>query len=62
MKKQVPRMFTIEQVNNLHDHFGQAETLAEYLRQLEAIGVERFDSYLTDGHSEFFGSGHKVTK
>jgi len=54
-------MFTIEQINDLHTRFGKAETLAEYVRALNAIGVEKYDSYLTDGHSEYFGKhGHKV--
>src|SRR5262249_31461135 len=32
------------------------------VRGLNAIGVEKYDSYLTDGHSEYFGKhGHKVS-
>ena len=54
-------MFTIEQINDLHARLGEAETLFEYVRSLNAIGVEKYDSYLTDGHSEYFGKrGHKV--
>lgn len=54
-------MFTLEQINELHDRLGKAETLLEYVRALNAIGVETFDSYLIDGHSEFFGKrGHTV--
>ena len=54
-------MFTIEQINDLHDRFGSAKTLPEYVRALKAIGVERSDSYLADGHSEYFGQGgHSV--
>lgn len=47
-------MFTIEQINDLHDRLGDMETVPEYLRALRAIGVDRFDSYLRDGHSEYF--------
>jgi uncharacterized protein YbcV (DUF1398 family) len=55
-------MFTIEQINELHARLGKAETLVEYVRALNAIGIERYDSYLTDGHSEYFGKhGHKVS-
>ncbi|MHB8644980.1 MAG: DUF1398 domain-containing protein [Thermomicrobiales bacterium] len=54
-------MFTIEQINDLHARLGTAETLLAYVHALNAIGVETFDSYLIDGHSEFFGKrGHKV--
>src|SRR5689334_1975095 len=55
-------MFTIEQIDDIHARLGNAETLADYVRALHAIGVEKYDSYLTDGHSEYFGKqGHKVS-
>ena len=50
-------MFTIEQINDLHARLGSARTLAEYVLALKGIGVERYDSYLADGHSEYFGRG-----
>lgn len=50
-------MFTIEHINDLHARLGSAKTLAEYVRALKALGVERYDSYLADGHSEYFGQG-----
>jgi uncharacterized protein YbcV (DUF1398 family) len=54
-------MFTIEQIDELHARLGSARTLPEYVRALKTLGVERYDSYLADGHSEYFGQGgHKV--
>jgi uncharacterized protein YbcV (DUF1398 family) len=54
-------MFTLEQINHIHNRLGNAETLAQYLEALKNIGVDRYDSYITDGHSEYFGQGgHKV--
>ena len=54
-------MFTIEQINDLHDRLGTMESFGEYVRALKSVGVERFDSYLVDGHSEFVGTdGHTV--
>ena len=50
-------MFTIEQINDVHDRLGSAKTFAEYVRALKALGVERYESYLADGHSEYFGQG-----
>ena len=50
-------MFTIDQINDLHARLGSAKTIAEYVRALKALGVERYDSYLADGHSEYFGQG-----
>jgi uncharacterized protein YbcV (DUF1398 family) len=54
-------MFTIEQINDLHERLGSAKTFSEYVRGLKALGIERCDSYLFDGHSEYFGQGgHRV--
>ena len=54
-------MFTLEQLNEIHDHLGNMEDFSQYVRALKAVGVEKYDSYLADGHSEFFGkSGYKV--
>jgi hypothetical protein len=45
-------MFTIEQINHLQARLGNAKTLLKYVRALKALGVERYDSYLADDHSE----------
>jgi len=48
-------MFTLGQLNEIHDRLGNMEDFSQYVRALNAIGVEKYDSYLADGHSEFFG-------
>jgi uncharacterized protein YbcV (DUF1398 family) len=54
-------MFTIEQIDGIHDRLGSARTFTEYVLALKALGVERYDSYLADGHSEYFGQGgHRI--
>jgi uncharacterized protein YbcV (DUF1398 family) len=54
-------MFTIEQIDDVHARLGSAKTFTEYVLALKALGVEEYDSYLADGHSEYFGpSGHSV--
>jgi uncharacterized protein YbcV (DUF1398 family) len=54
-------MFTIEQIDDLHARLGSAKTLPEYVLALKALGIERYDSFLADGHSEYFGEGgHSV--
>jgi uncharacterized protein YbcV (DUF1398 family) len=49
-------MFTWAQVEDIHARLGRAESLGDYLRGLAAIGVVRVDSFVSDGHSEFFGT------
>jgi uncharacterized protein YbcV (DUF1398 family) len=54
-------MFTLEQINAIHDQRGNAESLAQYVEALSALGVETYDSYIMDGHSAYFGkSGYTV--
>jgi uncharacterized protein YbcV (DUF1398 family) len=54
-------MFTLEQINDIHDRLSKAETLSQYLEALKSIGVDKCESFITDGHSEYFGKGgHKV--
>ena len=53
-------MFTLEQIDDIHDRFGRQDTLVQYLRALNAIGVERSDSFMVDGHSEYFGKGSET--
>jgi len=55
-------MFTLEKINRIHGQLGKEATLPQYLQALKAIGVDKCDSFITDGHSEYFGKdGHKVT-
>jgi uncharacterized protein YbcV (DUF1398 family) len=47
-------IFRIEQIHDIHDRLGTMERFPDYVRALNAIGVERYDSYLSDGRSEYF--------
>ena len=49
-------MFTLEQVTDIHDRLGNKGALGDYLRALRDIGVEAYDSYIADGHSEYSGA------
>ncbi|TDD52654.1 DUF1398 domain-containing protein [Kribbella antibiotica] len=55
-------MFTLEQVDGIHDRLGSASTLGAFLQALGEIGVVSSDSYVTDGHATYFGvGGHEVS-
>jgi uncharacterized protein YbcV (DUF1398 family) len=49
-------MFTLDQINEIHDRYGASETLADYLSNLRAIGVERSVSFICDGHTDHHGA------
>lgn len=54
-------VFTIEQIDELHDRLGTAEKLVDYVGSLAALGVVRYDSFVADGHSEYVGlDGERV--
>jgi uncharacterized protein YbcV (DUF1398 family) len=54
-------VFTVEQIEEIHGRLGSAETLSDYVRELAALGIERYDSFVSDGHSEYLGrDGHRV--
>jgi uncharacterized protein YbcV (DUF1398 family) len=54
-------MFTLEQINNVHARLGKQSSLHDYLSALHALGVMRYDSFLSDGHSEYYGKdGTKI--
>lgn len=50
-------MFTLKHIDELHARLGSAKTFPEYVRALHALGVERYESFLADGHSVYFGQG-----
>jgi uncharacterized protein YbcV (DUF1398 family) len=52
-------MFTLDQINEIHGRLGKQTVLPEYLRALKAIGIDKYDSYLADGHSEYFGKDNQ---
>jgi uncharacterized protein YbcV (DUF1398 family) len=54
-------VFTIEQIEDLHDRLGSADTLPDYVQSLAALGVVSYSSFVCDGHSEYLGSdGERV--
>ncbi len=52
-------MPTLEQIERIHQKYGSAKTLGEYLRTLRAVGVIWYDSFIRDGHSEYFCDGNE---
>jgi len=48
-------MFTLDQINDIHERLGKQATLPQYLQALKSIGVAKYDSFITDGHSEYYG-------
>lgn len=54
-------MFTLHQINEIHERLGNQASLPQYLQALQAIGVNTYDSFLEDGHSAYFGKENQKT-
>lgn len=53
-------VFTIEKINDIHDKLGKSTSLSNYLQALNAIGVERYDSFISDGHSAYYSADNQI--
>lgn len=49
-------LFTLEQIDDLHQKLGNIKDFGHYVAALRLLGVEKYESYLTDGHSEYYGA------
>ncbi len=55
-------MFTIQQIKNAHSKVKSGADFPAYIRDLKEIGVKSYDTFVTDGHSEYTGNeGFKET-
>ena len=48
-------MFTLEQIKTAHSKVKSGADFPKYIQELITLGVEAYSTYVTDGHSEYFG-------
>jgi len=53
-------MFTLDQINDIHKRLGKQSTLPQYLQALKTIGIDKYDSFVSDGHSEYYGNDNQI--
>ena len=54
-------MFTIEQIKEAHSKVKSGADFPNYIRDLIILGVKGYDTFVNDGHSEYFGvNGYSV--
>ncbi|HYF68426.1 MAG TPA: DUF1398 family protein [Ohtaekwangia sp.] len=51
-------MFTIEQIRHAHAKVKSGADFPGYIRELKALGVKSYTSYVTDGKTSYFGTDH----
>lgn len=51
-------MFTIEQIKEAHSKVKSGADFPAYVQDLISLGVTSYETYVSDGHSNYFGSGN----
>ena len=54
-------MFTLEEITSLHKKVKTGADFPQYVRDLIAIGVTGYDTFVSDGHAEYFGNPTVLT-
>lgn len=55
-------MFTLQQIKDAHSKVRSGADFPGYIRDIKGLGVLSYTSYVSDGHSEFYGTPpYKVT-
>ncbi|MGG7035383.1 MAG: DUF1398 domain-containing protein [Flavobacterium sp.] len=51
-------MFTIEQINDAHSKVKSGADFPAYIRDLITLGVKGYDTFVNDGHVEYYGDNN----
>ncbi len=55
-------MFTIEQIKNAHSKVKSGADFPNYVQELIQLGVSYYETFVTDGHTDYFGKeNYKVS-
>ncbi|MCF8278606.1 MAG: DUF1398 domain-containing protein [Flavobacteriales bacterium] len=49
-------MFTVEQIKAAHAKVRSGADFPAYVQEIKALGVTSFETYVTDGHTDYFGT------
>jgi len=49
-------MFTFEQIKAVHSKVKSGADFPRYIQDIIALGVKKYDTFVSDGHSHFFGA------
>lgn len=55
-------MFTLEQIKQAHSKVRSGADFPAYISDLKALGVNGYETFVSDGHTYYFGSDdHKIS-
>jgi uncharacterized protein YbcV (DUF1398 family) len=53
-------MFTTEQIRAAHSKVKSGADFPAYIQEIKALGVTHYESYVTDGHTDYHGSDNYI--
>jgi len=51
-------MFTLEQIKQAHSKVKSGADFPAYIKEIKALGVTFYETFVTDGHTDFFGNNN----
>jgi len=54
-------MFTVEQIKQAHSKVKSGADFPYYIQEIKALGVNSYELYVTDGHTDYFGANNYKT-
>ncbi len=53
-------MFTIQKIEQAHARVKSGADFPQYIQDIQEMGVLAFDTYVSDSHTEYYGSGEYI--
>ncbi len=54
-------MFTVEQIKAAHNKVRSGADFPAYIKEIKQLGVTYYETFVSDGHTDFFGANHYKT-
>ena len=54
-------MFTVEQIKAAHSKVKSGADFPAYIQDIKKLGVAFYETFVTDGHTDYFGANHYKT-
>lgn len=51
-------MFTLDQIKKAHSKVQSGADFPAYIQELKALGLVSYDTFVVDGHADYFGTGN----
>lgn len=56
------KMFTTEQIKKAHSKVKSGADFPSYIKEIKAMGVAYYETYVSDGHTDYYGiNDYKIT-